>query len=41
VLNGFYNYHATPTNFRALKSFYWHIMRPGSTASGGAASGIG
>jgi len=27
VLNGFYNYYAVPTNFRALNSFYWHIMR--------------
>jgi RNA-directed DNA polymerase len=27
VLNGFYNYYAVPTNFRALHSFYWHIMR--------------
>ena len=26
-LNGFYNYYAVPTNFRALNSFYWHIMR--------------
>jgi RNA-directed DNA polymerase len=27
VLNGFYNYYAVPTNFRALNSFYSHIMR--------------
>jgi RNA-directed DNA polymerase len=27
VLNGFYNYYAVPTNFRALNSFYWHILR--------------
>ena len=27
VLNGCYNYYAVPTNFRALNSFYWHIMR--------------
>jgi RNA-directed DNA polymerase len=27
VLNGFYNYYAVPTNFRALDSFYWHILR--------------
>jgi group II intron reverse transcriptase/maturase len=27
VVNGFYNYYAVPTNFRALNSFYWHIMR--------------
>ena len=33
VLNGFYNYYAVPTNFRALNSFYSHIMRYCSTAS--------
>jgi RNA-directed DNA polymerase len=27
VLYGFYNYYAVPTNFRALNSFYWHILR--------------
>jgi hypothetical protein len=27
VVNGFYNYYAVPTNFRALNSFCWHIMR--------------
>ena len=27
VVNGFYNYYAVPTNFRALNSFYWHTMR--------------
>ena len=27
VLNGFFAYYAVPTNFRALNSFYWHVMR--------------
>jgi RNA-directed DNA polymerase len=31
VLNGFYNYYAVPTNFRALNAFYypvlWHWLR--------------
>jgi RNA-directed DNA polymerase len=25
VLNGFYNYYAVPTNFRALNAFYYHV----------------
>ena len=27
AMNDFYNYYAVPTNFRALNSFYWHILR--------------
>jgi RNA-directed DNA polymerase len=26
VLNGFYNYYAVPTNFRALNAFYYHVL---------------
>ena len=26
VLNGFYNYYAVPTNFRALNAFYYHLL---------------
>ncbi len=26
VLNGFYNYYAVPTNFRALNTFYYHVL---------------
>jgi hypothetical protein len=26
VVNGFYNYFAVPTNFRALNSFYYHVI---------------
>ena len=28
VLNGFYNYYAVPTNFRALNAFYYHVLSP-------------
>jgi RNA-directed DNA polymerase len=27
VLNGFYNYYAVPTNFRALNAFYYHVLQ--------------
>ena len=27
VLDGFYNYYAVPTNFRALNAFYYHVAR--------------
>ena len=26
VLNGYYNYYAVPTNFRALNAFYCHVL---------------
>jgi hypothetical protein len=26
VLNGFYNYYAVPTNFRAPDAFYYHVL---------------
>ena len=26
VLNCFYNYYTVPTNFRALNSFYYHVI---------------
>jgi hypothetical protein len=26
LLNGFYNYYAVPTNFRALNAFYYHVL---------------
>jgi hypothetical protein len=26
VLNGFYNYHAVPTNSGALNAFYYHLL---------------
>ena len=26
VVNGFYNYYAVPTNFRALNAFYYHVL---------------
>ena len=26
MLNGFYNYYAVPTNFRALNAFYYHVL---------------
>jgi RNA-directed DNA polymerase len=26
VVHGFYNYYAVPTNFRALNSFYYHVI---------------
>jgi RNA-directed DNA polymerase len=26
VLNGFYNYYAVPTNFRALNAFYYQVL---------------
>ena len=41
VLNGFYNYHAVPTNFRPLNAFYWHIYAHWQHCLGGAASGTG
>ena len=26
VLNGFHNYYAVPTNFRAIDAFYYHVL---------------
>jgi hypothetical protein len=41
VLNGFYNYYAVPTNFRALNAFYTTCSGPGCAPCGDAASGTG
>ena len=39
VLNGFYNYYAVPTNFRALNAFYYHVLWHWLRCLGDAASG--
>jgi hypothetical protein len=41
LLNGFYNYYAVPTNFRALTPFITTCSPTGCVASGGAATVTG